>query len=155
VATSETAALVLDDSVTSADGTAIHFANFGGLFVKGQPVAVSLLGFDSDEDAYAAVEAAGLPLVRTTVSAGEGSMPSRENHYAEGEEPEALPDAAPELPAAEMVEENADELIGYVAKVTDLDTLDGLEQAEKAGKSRTTVLAAIDLRRQALTEGAA
>ena len=141
-------ALVLDDTVTGAASEPVHFANFGGLWLEGQAVAVSELGFESDAAAYAAVEEAGLPLVKTKVKSGEGAMPAVENHYAAGEEPEPL---EPLVPAAELVEENADDLIAHVANVGDTDTLDDLAAAEKDGKNRTTVLAAIEARREALT----
>jgi hypothetical protein len=67
-------ALVLEEGAVS-HGEPVHFANFPGLWIEGQPVAVSELGFDDDDAAFARAEELGLPLDETTVAAGEGAMP--------------------------------------------------------------------------------
>jgi len=101
-------ALVLDDTVTGAASEPVHFANMPGLWLEGQPVAVSELGFASDADAYAAVEEAGLPLVKTKVKSGKGLMPEVFNHVNEGDASapleqavEPVADEPPGAPASE------------------------------------------------------
>jgi len=150
-------ALVLDDTVSAPE--AKHFANFPGLWITGHPVAVSELGFDSEEEALAAVEALGLPLKLTKVPIGEGLMPEVANHVRAGEVPVSFVDGEvetvdePEVsdPFAVLVALKADDLVTAVETSDDLAWLDTLEAEEKASKARSSVLAAIDERRATLT----
>lgn len=153
-------ALVLDDTVTGG-AEPVHFANFPGLWISGQPVAVSELGFENEDVALDRVDELGLPLTLTKVPVGEGRMPEVANHVRAGEVPVSIDVAEatvetvaePEAsdPFAELVALKADDLVVAVEAADDLDWLATLEAEEKASKSRTSVLAAIAERRAALT----
>jgi hypothetical protein len=67
-------ALVLEDPAVS-HGEPVHFSGSPASGSWGEPVAVSQLGFDNDDAAFARAEELALPLVQTTVAAGEGAMP--------------------------------------------------------------------------------
>lgn len=146
---------MLDVDVVQSE--AVHFAGFPGLWLADRPIAVSELGFATDDDAYAAVDELGLPLAQTTVAEGAGLMPEVANHVPAGVVPvfdhlEAVDgnEVVVADPYADAVAANADVLIESIAATTEVDVLDGLEAAETAGKSRTTVLQAITDRRAEL-----
>jgi hypothetical protein len=67
-------ALVLDDPA-HVGAEPVHFSGFPGLWAPGHPVRVSLLGFDTDDEALARAEELGLPLTVTKVEPGKGEMP--------------------------------------------------------------------------------
>lgn len=161
-------ALVLDDPSVS-HSEPVHFGGFPGLWAVDRPIAVSELGFDSVDDAYARADELGLPLARTTVAFGDGLMPARDNHLPGAHEvgPDWKP--APGQPGAELgpgetfppspmsasevldeiapaLEPNADEVIAAVELVDDAATLNAMRASEAAGKARKTVLAALDAR---------
>ena len=146
-------ALVLDDTVTGA-AEPVHFAGFPGLWVEGRPVAVTELGFESDDVALATVADLGLPLELTSVAPGDGLMPEVPNHVPAGVTPVFVGDeldhvvepAPPADPFADAVKANADDVIASVEKLNDLPQLGALKAAELAGKNRSTVIAALDAR---------
>lgn len=153
-------ALVLDDTVRVALEP-VHFAGFPGLWITDCPVAVSELGFENEDVALAAVEELGLPLLLTSVPVGEGLMPEVANHVRAGEVPvsidvdeaevETVEEPAASDPFAEAVALSAAELIPSIQAADDLAWLATLEAEEKASKNRTSVLAAIEERRTAIT----
>lgn len=153
-------ALVLDDTV-KVSLEPVHFAGFPGLWITDRPVAVSELGFDNEDEALATVDELGLPLELTTVAVGEGLMPEVPNHVRAGEVPvsidvddaevETVEEPAASDPFAEAVALTAEKLIPAIEAATDLDWLVTLEAEEKASKNRSSVVAAIDERRAALT----
>lgn len=110
-------AFVLDDTVTGVATEPRHFANFPGLWISGQPVAVTELGFDNDDDALTAVAELGLPLKLTKVPVGKGLMPEVPNHVRAGEVPVALDEA----------------------DVVEAAPVEQPKPAEAAGKNRTAV----------------
>lgn len=150
-------ALVLDREVAQSEP--VHFAGFPGLWRPDQPIAVSELGLGDADETYRRVDQLGLPLARTTVPAGEGLMPDVPNHVRAGEVPVAIEDGdvetveapAPLDPFAEAVSPKADDLIAAIPTLDDADQLAGMLAAEKAGKSRTTVIAALEERLAAVT----
>jgi hypothetical protein len=75
---SESAFVFQDESHTGTD--LVHFGGYPGVFVPGEKVAVSELEFDTAKDATDRANELGLPLEKTTVTAGKGKMVARENH---------------------------------------------------------------------------
>lgn len=63
---------------TRSDG--VHFGGFPGVWAPGQPVEISELGFDSEDEALARVDELGLPLRQVNVEPGSAPMPARPNH---------------------------------------------------------------------------
>jgi hypothetical protein len=79
MAESKVTAFVLPtEAVVGTD--AVHFGGFPGIWVPGQPVEVTELGFASLQDARERRDELGLPLKETKVAVGKGAMPERENH---------------------------------------------------------------------------
>lgn len=97
------------------------FAGFPGLWSQGVPVAVADLGFETDDQAYAAVDELGLPLTQTTVAEAES-----------------------------ILDMKAEDAIVAIGDVTEAAELDELEQGETDGKGRKTVLQAVADRRALL-----
>ncbi len=163
-------ALVLDDD-SVAHGEPVHFGNFPGLWVVGQPVAVSELGFESEDEALARVEELGLPLKTLTVTAGSSPMPARANHLPGLDEvrgsdwkpepgqpgaelqpgevfpPDPFRPAELDLAILTMLDGSAADAVSAIEAFdgTAAD-LDALYAEEKARKNRSSVLAAIDAR---------
>lgn len=81
----KTSALVLDDPSVSTSELR-HFSGFPGLWGLDRPIAISELGFESEDAALARVEELNLPLAKTTVDHGEGLMPKQPNHLPSHEE---------------------------------------------------------------------
>lgn len=171
-------ALVLEDDSISHDEP-VHYTGYPGLWIKGQPVAVSELGFDDADAAFARAEELSLPLTRTTVAEGEGAMPDmggrapsldevrgdKDWKPAPGQPGAALapgevfpPD--PERPVEEerlsssLLDLNAPDAVAAVAAVDDPAELDMLLAAEKAGKNRMTVKGALSSRQVELASTA-
>lgn len=69
----------------SGDGPFTFGGAFPGEWSPGVPLRLSALGFDSEDDALDALEAAEVPLERVTVGPGEG-FPQRVNHAASEDE---------------------------------------------------------------------
>jgi hypothetical protein len=166
-------ALVLEDPAVS-HGEPVHFSGFPGLWVVGEPVAVWQLGFDNDDAAFARAEELALPLVQTTVPAGEGAMPDMGGRMPSldqvrgtdwkpkpGEPGAQLapgevfpPDPARPEEEVRLTESlldlNAPDAVLALAAVDDPAELDALAAAEKAGANRKTVNAAISARQKDL-----
>lgn len=165
-------ALVLEDDSVS-HGEPVHFGGFPGLWIKGQPVAVSELGFESVDDAHKRVDELNLPLAQTTVAQGEGLMPDMGDRMPGLDEVRGVKDwkpergqpgadlqpgevfpADPERPAEEerltssLLDLNAPDAVAAIASVDDPAELDQLAAAEKAGKNRQTVKAALTARQK-------
>jgi hypothetical protein len=127
----ETAFVFEDESYAGSD--LVHFGGFPGVFMPGQAVAASELGFDTISDAQERADELGLPVKRTTVAAGKGKPAERVNHMpnqleagrdfepeagqpgaklGEGEvfppAPEAAAPAAAELSPIEATDEDAE-----------------------------------------------
>lgn len=74
-------ALELDtDAAGYTRSEPVHFGSFPGVWEPGRPIAVSELGFASEEEALAAVADLELPLRQVRVDAGSAPMPERPNH---------------------------------------------------------------------------
>jgi hypothetical protein len=74
---SESAFVFNDESHTGTD--LVHFGDFPGVYVPGEPVALTEIEFDSPKEATDRAKELGIPLAKTTVAAGEGKMAAREN----------------------------------------------------------------------------
>jgi hypothetical protein len=81
---SQTALVLTEEAAEEAGltgGGPFTFAGvFPGVWHVGQPVAVSELGFDDDDEAVDRAEELGLPLSTTTVAEGEGKADRGDNH---------------------------------------------------------------------------
>lgn len=99
------AAFELDaDAAGYTHGEAVHFGSFPGVWFVEQPIAVSELGFDSEQEAVDRVAELGLPLRKTRVPVGSAPMPERTNHvYPEPVEEDVEADAAVEADVEEQV----------------------------------------------------
>lgn len=166
------------ESDAHASSEAVHFANFPGVWYVGQPIAVSELGFDTGDEAQAAVAAAGLPLSSTTVAEGDGlmpqvpgTMPGADEARATGWTPQPGDPGAelapgevfppdPPRPAEEdllestILDMNAGDAVAAIEEISDTAELDALTARETAGKNRTTVLKALADRKTAVEQAA-
>lgn len=95
---------------------------FPGTWFVGEPVAVSELGFDTPEEAFAAAEDANAPLEQTTVADGEGKVHRRNHALGELEAQAAAVDAA--------IEEKAGGRIATHAEADDVASALGIEFPE-------------------------
>ena len=94
-------ALVLPVSATTGS-EAVHFGGFPGQWYPGRPIAVSALGFETEDEALKAAK--DLPLVVKRVKAGSAPAPERENHIAGVSYTNPVEDDAP-APVAPVAEE--------------------------------------------------
>lgn len=86
-------ALELDaEAAGYTGGEALHFGGFPGVWSPGQPVAVSELGFESEQDALDRARELELPLREVRVDEGSAPMPARPNHLANTDQETALDD---------------------------------------------------------------
>jgi hypothetical protein len=83
----ETALVLPASAVVGSE--AVHYGGFPGQWYPGRPIAVSALGFETEDEALKAAK--DLPLVVKRVPVGSAPAPERENHIG------ALPDTNPIL----------------------------------------------------------
>ena len=91
-------ALVLPVGAT-VGSEAIHFGGFPGQWYPGRPIAVSELGFETEDEALEAAK--DLPLVVKVVPIGSASAPERENHVSGLPYTNLIADDEQDAPAAE------------------------------------------------------
>jgi len=95
-------ALVLPVSATTGS-EAVHFGGFPGQWYPGRPIAVSVLGFETEDEALEAAK--DLPLVVKRVKVGSAPAPERENHIAGVSYTNPAEDEAPEAEEAATEDE--------------------------------------------------
>lgn len=71
----------------------VHFGGFPGQWYPARPIAVSALGFETEDEALEAAK--DLPLVVTRVGVGKAPAPERENHVGAVPYTNPLPDEEP------------------------------------------------------------
>jgi hypothetical protein len=91
---SETALELDVDAAGYTRSEGVHFGGFPGVWEPGRPVAVSELGFDTEEEALALVDELELPLRPVQVDAGSARMPERPNHLLSQEQQRVLANEA-------------------------------------------------------------
>jgi hypothetical protein len=77
----------------------VHYGGFPGQWYPGRPIAVSALGFETEDEALEAAK--DLPLVVTRAKVGSAPAPERENHVSGVPYTNAIEDDEPASDAEE------------------------------------------------------
>jgi hypothetical protein len=99
----ETALVLPASAVVGSE--AVHYGGFPGQWYPGRAIAVSALGFETEDEALEAAK--DLPLVVTRVKVGSAPAPERENHVAGVPFTNALADEVAEADAPATEEATA------------------------------------------------